>query len=210
MLARIIHFLKDDNSGQALVEFAIIFPIQLIFTFGVLQLLFLMVGHLMVNFAAYRVARTAAVYNCEHRAGTEAASHAADPKPQYGTMAEGAPCVNAARIILSPLCFTNTANQQKIHVPGWGGLRGSDAAADKVFVDAVRQGGAVTVTLTFYQELVFPFIDGLFGMVAPGGKKMFAKGSVGGAYFFPIKGRSTVRAPEFDTRPGAACYEYIF
>lgn len=204
-------FLRDDDSGQALVEFALIFPLQLIFTFGLMQLMFLMISSLVVNYAAFRVARTAAVYGCDHAAGEELAFHNSDRQAANATPINGAPCLTAARIILSPLAWTNTTTKGRLDVPGWGGMRGTDAAVMTVAARRDNAGNRVRVDLTFYQELIFPFVDSLF-MYFGGGRRVMAKGTLSGGgnriACFPIRATTTMRAAPFDVMPGADCYEY--
>jgi len=199
------HF-RRAVSGQALVEFALIFPLQLLLTFGILQLIFLMVASLVTNYAAYKVARAAAVYGCG------------------GNNDEV--CLTTARIIFSPLCFRNTSGAPRLEIPGWGGLRGSDAARDRVeiVVDRDEEKGQVTVTLTYYQELVFPFIDAFFGYFTPGGKRIIARHALnaansasadpsaisGNCWCFPIRARATVALPPVPVHPGSEVYEYHF
>ena len=88
-------------------------------------------------------------------------------------------------------------------------MRGTAAAADKITVKATREagGGAVKVELTFYQELLFPFVDGLFAYFG-GGRKIMYKGSKNGLRCFPIRATTNMRAAAFDVMPGANCYEY--
>lgn len=190
---------NNKNRGQVLVEFAIIFPLQLIFTFGLLQLVLLMIGSLLANYAAFRCARTASVYDCNHAGGGEITAH--------GDL-DNAPCLTTARIILAPLSITNTNNSQPLNIPGWENLRGTAAAADKIEIDVQRNNESVTVKLTFYQELLFPFVDELFALVKSGGK-VFAKDNTRGRWCFPLKGYSTMRTAPFAVAPKSAVYEYI-
>jgi Flp pilus assembly protein TadG len=49
------------GEGQAMIEFALAFPLQLFLTFGIMQLILIYVSTLLVNFAAYRACRAAVV-----------------------------------------------------------------------------------------------------------------------------------------------------
>jgi len=51
----------QDCTGQAMVEFAIVFPVQLFLTLALLQLAHIFVGKLVVNHAAFTAARAALV-----------------------------------------------------------------------------------------------------------------------------------------------------
>lgn len=139
------------SSGQALAEFAFAFPLQLIFTFGVLQLMFLMISSLVINYASVRCARAALVYY--------------NPDDVAKTIATITP---VAQIILAPVAFHRvSAEGSNLTVPGWGALGGSGAAYAKIKLDVTNTDGAITTKLTFKQELLFPFVDRLFAMVAP-------------------------------------------
>lgn len=213
MFAKLKSFLRDDDSGQALVEFALIFPLQLIFTFGLMQLMFLMISSLMVNYAAFRVARVAALHGCDHPSGR---SGKAINIAKGNEGALEAPCEVAASIILSPLAWTDIGCDDRVDVPGWGGMRGTDDAVATVEARRHSEGGfgapvTVTVKVVFYQELIFPFVDNLF-MYFGGGRRVMAKGTLRGAKgtvaTFPIAATSIARAAPFDVSPGANCYDY--
>lgn len=53
--------LREDETGAAMVEFALVFPLQLLFTLGVMQLALLTIGHLVVHYAAFQAARAALI-----------------------------------------------------------------------------------------------------------------------------------------------------
>ncbi len=48
-----------DERGAAMVEFALVFPLQLLFTLGIMQLALLYIGHMVVHYAAFQAARAA-------------------------------------------------------------------------------------------------------------------------------------------------------
>lgn len=132
----------ERESGSAVVEFALAFPLQLAITFGILQMVLLMVSGLVVNYAAFKACRAAVV----------------DENPK-----------EAARIVLAPLAGRPVPGGEgaDVRIENWGPLRGSGTAYDKVDVQVEGDPGAGTVTahVTFEQELVFPFIDALLGIV---------------------------------------------
>lgn len=52
---------RDDESGQAMTEFVLVFPIQLLLTLTILQFAFIAHAHIVVSQAAFMGARAAAV-----------------------------------------------------------------------------------------------------------------------------------------------------
>ena len=130
--------------GQAMVEFAIAFPLQLFITFAIAQLILIYVSTLIVNFAAYRACRAAIVGGDPHA---------------------------AAGVVLAPITTgktdgfsvdPNTAQS----IPGWGTIRNSDVARAKSLVYTVSDPDSqdVTVVVEYHQELMFPVVDGLFAL----------------------------------------------
>lgn len=132
----------EGEAGSAMVEFAFAFPLQLAITFGILQMVLLLVSGLVVNYAAFKACRAALV----------------DENPK-----------EAARVVLAPLAGRSVPGGQgaDVQIENWGPLRGSGTAYDKldVQVEGGSGTGTVTVRVTFEQELVFPFIDALLGIV---------------------------------------------
>ena len=61
---------KDDESGQAMVEFVLVFPLQIWVTLAIIQFAFLMHAHVVVQQAAFLGARAAAVAETMPKAGT--------------------------------------------------------------------------------------------------------------------------------------------
>lgn len=51
--------LGNDATGAAMVEFALAFPLQLLFTLGIMQLALLYIGHQVTTYSAFVAARTA-------------------------------------------------------------------------------------------------------------------------------------------------------
>ena len=58
---RLRRLLTDDESGQAMVEFVLVFPMQLLLTLAILQFAFIVHAHIVVGQAAFLGARAAAV-----------------------------------------------------------------------------------------------------------------------------------------------------
>lgn len=130
---------ERGTDGSAMVEFALSFPLQLLITFGILQMVLLMVSGLVVNYAAFKACRAALV----------------DENPK-----------EAARVVLAPLAGRPVGGDgANVQIENWGPLRGSGTAYDKLDVEVESGYGTVTTRVTFEQELLFPFIDALLGMV---------------------------------------------
>ncbi|GEM_PF-2872778 len=187
---------RAHDRGQALVEFAIAFPLQLLIVFGILQLALLYVSGLVVNYAAYRCVRAAIVG--EHLVDT----------------GEGRTGVDlVAHTILAPLAGSHSVGgvdtPPPVEIPGWGPVRRSDRAGEKVYVEVLDPDpddpGVVTAVVEFNQELVFPFVDGLFRLVLRGDEDVgpdahvFGERDVGyqgpgsGDYIRPGSGRGRIR-----------------
>jgi len=58
---RLRRMLTDDESGQAMVEFVLVFPMQLLLTLAIIQFAFIVYAHIVVGQAAFLGARAAAV-----------------------------------------------------------------------------------------------------------------------------------------------------
>jgi Flp pilus assembly protein TadG len=61
--------LHADESGAAMVEFVLVFPVQLLITLVILQFAFVAHAHLVVEQAAFLGARAGAVADCDQDAG---------------------------------------------------------------------------------------------------------------------------------------------
>ena len=151
--------MRGSASGSALAEFALAFPFQLFLTFGMIQLMLLLVSSLMVNYASFRCCRAALV-----NYSGDADATAAAIKP-------------VAQVLLAPLGIANhTLNDSPagwgldgtataIAVPGWGDLRGSAETANKVHIEVSDNSGVITLRLSYLQEMYFPFIDKLIALI---------------------------------------------
>jgi len=124
-----------DQRGQAVVEYAIVFPVQLMVTLAIIQLAFIFVAKHVTSYAAFCGARAHLV----------------------GESAE-----DAAALALSAVAGPTGAEAEiKITVPGWGELPRSGAARLKTTVDAldtVDEDGipVVQCTVEHMYELTIP------------------------------------------------------
>ncbi len=161
--AAIAAFWRDDGpggSGQALVEFAVAFPLQLFLTFGIMQFALLQVSQLMVNYAAFKACRAA----------ISSAAYVGDPD-SGGTYDPLRDARSAAAVVLTPLAGTHIDSARlegasPVTVPGWGQLKGSDLALAKTLVTDLSAGDADNLRLVveFEQELAFPVVDALYSV----------------------------------------------
>lgn len=167
-------FVRKEESGQVLAEFAVAFPLQLLMVFGIMQMAFLYMSTLVVNFTAYRVARAAVVG--EH-------------KEQIDVNRTGADVV--AQTLLAPIAGRTLGagdpQPAKSYIPGWGDVSDSDYAAAKtkvvVMEPAGTSAGLVTAIVEYNQELLFPGIDGLFRLLMRHDDTEYAEGEKP-EYFF--------------------------
>lgn len=109
------------DGGQALVEYAIVFPIQLMLTLAVIQLAHVFVAKQVLEYAAFCGARAALV---------------------------GESPTTAACIPISSIAGTSGASfSDSISIPGWGTLPRSGAAEQKTIVNvqAITQSGSPAI-----------------------------------------------------------------
>ncbi len=143
------------ESGQALVEYAIIFPLQLLITLVIIQLAHLFIAQQVIEYSAF----------CAARAGL-AQSPAIDPTA----------CKRAALIPLSRITGTSgVVANDTITLPGWGTLPGSAAAELKtdvnVYPDSVNGQPVIHADVSHDYELNVPIAgDALYalGDLTPG------------------------------------------
>ena len=132
---------KRGEAGQAIAEFAIVFPVLLMLVLGIIQFSLAFVARGVVEYAAYAAARAELVGEDPERAAEFVCSAIAGPSVTPGT---GDP----------------------ITVPGWGVLPRSESASVKtsvVVLDGIDNGsGEVTVEVRHRYELTVPFVSLLF------------------------------------------------
>ena len=156
--------LKSDR-GQAMAEFAVAFPLQLLITLGIVQLCLVIVGAIVVDYAAKAAARAELVGEDPHQ---------------------------AAAFVCSPIAGStwNAVGAQDIRVPGWGHLNHSQQALAKtrVTIETPLYGGGFSGQLNEVMpldtptshvvahvehdfELIIPVIDAMGNFVF-GGRKV--------------------------------------
>lgn len=147
----------EPENGQAIVEFAIAFPVQLLIMLSIMQLALIYVGNQVVTYSAYQAARSASV------AGT------------YAEAEERAH--RAAAMICSPITgptitgsnlSAGDVRSATIEIPGWGELPGSGVSSRlKTHVSELNyiDPNKVEATVTHYYELTLPVVGFLFGSI---------------------------------------------
>ncbi len=141
-LARI--FRREE--GQAVVEFAVVFPLQIMITLLVIQITLIMVGKQVVNYAAFTAARAQVVGESPEDAAATVCI------PIAGTVDEG------------------SGNEKEVLLPAWNTegkapdfLKMSRRARGKlrVFVDETADDGnaRVAVRVNFDFEMSLPFVN---------------------------------------------------
>lgn len=160
---------KNNNSGQALVEFAIAFPIQLIIVFTIIQLCYVYIGHMLVQYAAFSAARTyISVKNAEIMEESPWEDETLTPEELAR---------KAAAIICTPITGPTPGPDERepINFPGWNhnSLRRSGIAMDPnitlVEIDDTLNG-EITATVKYRMELVLPIACWLLNDMIKGGE----------------------------------------
>jgi len=128
------------NTGQAIAEFAIAFPVLLLLVLGIIQISFMFAARAVVEYAAFAASRAELVGEDAERAAEFVCTAIAGP--------------------------TRVGGGRDIIVPGWGVIPRGLAASEKTYVDVLEpitnQSGAVTVEVTHLYELVVPVASMIF------------------------------------------------
>lgn len=143
------------ENGQAMVEFVIVFPLQLLFTLLTMQYALIMIARVGIDHAAYQAARSALV----------ACQDTSKSKAQVEDDAH-----RAASIFLIPIAGRSGVVGLPIRFPGWGFMDRSAAAQAKTRVeidesiDQMRSGsrGRITATVEHDLELAIPVANLIF------------------------------------------------
>ena len=102
--------MSRNEKGQAVVEFALIFPLQILVTLLILQISFLYVAEQVVNYAAFAAARAELV---------------------------GEDAEQAAEAICTPIAGITDLGTgvEPIYYPGWGDLDRSDISRERTYLE---------------------------------------------------------------------------
>lgn len=178
--ARGARALHEDQGGQAMVEFVLVFPIQLLLSLTIVQFAFLAHAHVVVGHAAFMGARAAAV---------------ADDGLMQGLNQQDAARREAARILSVLTSGEPPGGDGGARVPSGGELRwqaeggGHQVAPARqaeayahleVDVQPEVDDGYVSCLVTFDYPLQIPVANHFFARLGRGGG--------GGAFFFGREG----------------------
>ena len=174
--------------GQAIVEYAIVFPIQILLTLCMIQLAYLFVAKQVVSYAAFCAARAALVYEDDDRfsAGDEARA--------------------AAALACARIAGSAGVEAGSVHLPGWGDLRGYNAALVKTDVrilstgdddedDSGPQPPPVRVEIIHDYQLRVPIADEITYHIGDVLVSFEGLDRTWGAPHIPIRGTCTLARP---------------
>ena len=163
---------RRDEKGQVVVEYAIVFPIQLLVTLAIIQLAHIFVAKHVVGYAAFCGARAEIVGE--------------DPK-------------DAASLALSMIAGTTGATEPNIEIPGWGEMTKSGAAREKTTVNVTSEdAGNVTLIkcdVEHQLELAIPLGNYLAYTIGEVFLSLDDADDTYGAPHIVIKGTSTLVRP---------------
>jgi hypothetical protein len=146
--------LLKEQKGQAVVEFSLVFPVQLLITLIILQLAFLYVASHVVHYAAFAAARAELV--------GESAEDAAD-----------AVCTPVAGI------RDLSAMGPPVAYPGWGNLDRSDISRERTSVEILTPLSAdaefIEVAVTCNVELIFPVANRIVSWIPIGAEEEYGE-----------------------------------
>ena len=141
------------QKGQSAVEFAMVLPVLIITSLGLIQLGLIYINAMMLKYTAYMTARVACVYE-EGNARTDAAQKARfmlkaeqTAAVKYGDIAS-----NAGEIAL------DMAREAAASY-----LQGDELKLEEVKFEKAK-GGYIKVTVTYNMPLKVPFVNKIFGM----------------------------------------------
>jgi Flp pilus assembly protein TadG len=146
----------DSESGQGLVEFVIVFPVQLFVILAIMQFALLCVGHLVVQHAAFVAARAALVADTM-------VSDASNPTGSPGMSARVA-AEEAARIV----CAAVTQEEDAEPIPAPRSWR----------TDSINRANttAMRVTVSVEEQYVGAVVEYDFQLFIPVARFLFADG----------------------------------
>ncbi len=170
-----------NEKGQAVVEYAIMFPILLMAMLGIIQLSHLFVGRHVVEYAAFCAAR----------------AMLAEEDPDIAEMQ----AKKAAYLVCSSIAGRSGPEGEPIELPGWGILPRSGSAVLKTRVERVAPrvvdpSTAISVEVSHDFELIVPVVNNMIFRLGElrvdvGDTDMFDYGSP----HLELKARATLAKP---------------
>jgi len=183
---------RRGESGQAIAEFALVFPLLLMLVLGIVQISLMYVARSVVEYAAHAAARAELVGEDPEQAARFVCSAIAGPSYTAGT-------------------------GQPITVPGWGVLPRSESSSVKTLVDVLDPvgdgNGRITVEVTHRYELVVPVASLIFKPISravePGDVPQGLFETVNGAPHLVLTVRHTRPVPWEDEMQGVRGHPVI-
>ena len=175
-----------SSDGQALAEFAVVFPVQLLITLGIIQYALVLVARDVVNYAAHAAARAELVGEDTHRAaamicspitGTSKGARDVRLEPGYGGTAYEKEDQYGESISFpgwsSPLIPVTGPTPDDVVLPGWGRLKKSGVALLKTHTETKvareEDEDFVEVQILYEYELPIPAVNWVFSSHRIGG-----------------------------------------
>lgn len=149
-----MNYYKSNNKGQSAVEFAIILPVFLFISLGLIQLGLIFANVMMLKYSAYMIARVAAVYT-EDQTQSKSAQ-----KAQYILNAMQITANKYDRNLLSSAGDT-VLDLAKNSTEAY--LQGKELSISReVFQKA--KGEYIKVIVLYNMQLKIPFVNKIFGL----------------------------------------------
>lgn len=175
--------LRRDESGQAMVEFVLVFPIQLVLSLCVLQFAFIAHAHLVVEQAAFMGARAAAVADAGVPRGfdDEGAWRAAGVKVAKRVAARTCAVLTSAEAPSGGATIDADDRAAMRWFGEGGGTQFSDARVQEAFkhidVEVLPEGreGYVGCQVTFDYVMMIPVANHIFAQA----QMKFGLGTIG-------------------------------
>jgi len=178
-MKQIMRLLKSDNA-QALAEFAVVFPVQLLITLGIAQFALVMYARDIVTYAAHQAAWAERVGEDSHAAAYTVCSPitgktTGDRQGRYepaNTFSPGSSSGATFRWSDAIAGQTGTGGADAVY-PGWGRLRRSGISALKTHIRVItphtEDEDYVEVSVMHEYELIIPFVNWIFSSHRIGG-----------------------------------------
>jgi hypothetical protein len=184
-MKRILQLFKSSD-GQAMAEFAVVFPVQLLCTLGIIQFALVLVARDVVNYAAQAAARAelvgedtqrAAAMICSTVTGATLGKRDVRLEPGLGTTAWEQTDTLGSSVSFpgwsEPIPGVTGRPGDDIVLPGWGKLQGSAHALLKTHTHTAiahdDDSDFVEVQVLYEYELIIPGVNWVFSSHRIGG-----------------------------------------
>jgi len=148
-----LNYFKSNN-GQSAVEFAIVLPVFLLISLGLIQLGLIYVNVMLLKYSAYMTARVAAVYQDSQKRNNSAykAKYILSAIQTTANKYNSNMLSNVGDSILD--LAKNTAETY---------IQGNEVSISKEIFEKAK-GEYIKVTITYNMQLKVPFVNKLFGL----------------------------------------------